>query len=101
MASAMLTSDLDSMFADPFFTVPVVFGVLNTRGIFDWADTVAKDGVGLDVLTKQRIVTIRTGTLAGVANQSNVTVDGIAYVVADVNHAEDALISHIALKAVT
>jgi hypothetical protein len=100
MPSAILTSDLDAIFADPFFSSAVVFGAQQTSGHLDWTDEIQKDHSGFDVFVRRRMLSIRTGTLAGLAAGSAITaikVDGVAFVVHDVNHKDDGLISDVAL----
>lgn len=98
MASSLLTSDLDRLLADPFFSVSVTLGAEATRGVFDYADAIQADAAGLDVLVKQRTVTIRTGTLsAALKAGATLTVDGTSYVVHDLHRQADGLVTDVVL----
>lgn len=77
------------MLADTGFSVAVSIGASSTRGFFDWQDTTVQDSSGFDVFIRQRVVTIRTGTLTGLVNGASITVDGTSYRVHDINHEGD------------
>ena len=78
--------DLEAVYADPFATVPVVFGAQETRGFFDQEDGSrnAEPYQGQSRGGRTTSVTIRTASLTGVANEKDIQVDGRTYHIVDV-----------------
>jgi hypothetical protein len=95
MPSPMLSADLDAVYADPLFSSDVAFGAQLTKGHLNWTDTVQNDKSGGSVFVRKRILEIRTGTLTGLKQDSNVTIDGTVYVVEDINHRDDGLVTEV------
>jgi hypothetical protein len=94
---SFLTDDLDAMLADTGFSVSVSIGASVTRGLFDWMDMSTQDASGFDVFIRQRVVTIRSGTLTGLLNGVAITVDGTSYRVHDINHESDGNVLKVTL----
>lgn len=84
-----IASDLKALYADTFLTVPVVFGAQATRGFLDWQDAPQTDASGEIVLVSQRTLTLRVGSLTGLANDSTLVVDGTSYTVHDLRRIND------------
>ncbi|HEY9229341.1 MAG TPA: hypothetical protein VIP11_22020 [Gemmatimonadaceae bacterium] len=70
-------SDLDFMLRDA--GVPVSLGGASTYGIFRRAGEMIEDGQGGYVPANHRVLTVREGTLPGLAEDVNVTIDGTSY----------------------
>lgn len=70
---------LEQAFADPLLTVPVVFDGQNTTGIFSEEDHVVNNDELGAVQIRGTSIGIMTGSLTGLAADSPIIVDGIAY----------------------
>ena len=102
MPPAVVTTFLTGAYANPLFTVPVVFGAVSTRGLFDHEAALVDDGMGGEVKREQRKVTVRTGSLPSTCKQgSTLTVDGAQYEVRAVLPFGDGLETHYVLAPVT
>lgn len=81
----MLTDDLANIYADTSVTVSVVYGTgvsqQCTGGHFSTEDIPENDQFGGVVITSRRVVTIRDGAITGLANDTPITVDCVAYTI--------------------
>jgi hypothetical protein len=80
----MLSDDLDSIMAYTDVFVSVSYGsapVQTTRGDLRTEDIPEGDGQGGLVMVARRTVTIRDGSLTGLLDDANITVDGTTYVI--------------------
>lgn len=92
---SMVGADLASMMADPFFTVAISIGSSSTRGLFDQQDELIPDAVGGQAQVRSNVVTIKKGSLAGIAIDAAITVDGTNYKVREQALSDDGLLQHI------
>lgn len=95
MPSSFLTSDVDQMLADPFFSSAVVMGAQNTRGILDVTEVVEKDHSSFDVFVRKRTCLIRTGSLTGLLAGATLTIDGVTYTLHDWQKREDDAVTEL------
>lgn len=89
-------NDVAAMLADQFFTVAVSIGNSSTRGIPDLFDQQASSVLPFDVVEKIKVITIKKGSLVGLAEEASITVDGTAYKVRQFLDADDGAITHVA-----
>jgi hypothetical protein len=87
--------DLDAIFADPFLTVAVSIGNSSTRGFFDQQDIFTQDALSQQAQYRSRVVTIKAGSLAGIASDVAITVDGSGYKVREQALSDDGLLQHL------
>jgi len=88
-------NDLSAMFADPFFTVEVSIGSSKTRGILDQSDIFEQDNFSKQAQVRSTVVTIEKGSLAGVAIDVDIVVDGTSYKVRRQALSDDGLLQHM------
>lgn len=91
--------DLVFMMSD-VFSVPVVYGAQETRGILDTADHEVDDGMGRGVKIRRSVLAIQTASLTGLAEDAAIKVDGVNRVVRDPSLREDGKITEILLADV-
>jgi hypothetical protein len=77
VATIQTDADIDFMLKDA--GVPVSLGNSRTYGIFRHASEMESDGQGGFVPAHHLILTIRQGTLSGVAEDVDVLIDGTSY----------------------
>lgn len=94
---ASIGNDIATIMADPFMTVAVSIGNSSTRGIPDLYDQQASSFLPFDVAQKIKIVTIKTGSLAGLVDEASIVVDGVAGKVRQHLTADDGAVTHIAV----
>lgn len=99
MPAAFVTTTLTAMLAGPLGDA-FVFGAQSTRCLFDDSMTVVDDEMGMDVARRVRMATIRTGSVTALAEDSAVTVAGVAYTVRKILPAEDGLLTRVLLARV-
>jgi hypothetical protein len=83
------------MMADPFLTVAISIGSSSTRGLFDQLDELAPNETGGQAQVRSNVVTIKKGSLAGIAIDVAITVDGTSYKVREQALSDDGLLQHI------
>lgn len=91
----MMTEDMTVFFAD--FGVPVSFGSLTTKALFDKAGTVQDLG-GLPITVQEDSILFATVALPGLKKDSSLTVDGTAYTVRNVQRQDDGKVSRATLR---
>jgi len=89
--------DLSAMMADASLTVPVVYGAVTARGFFDWEDVFVQDTVGGQVLTNQQVLTVKTGAIPGLADDTNITIDGTVYRIRTTQKVGDGKLTKVAV----
>ncbi|HEY0528940.1 MAG TPA: hypothetical protein VGD02_08925 [Gemmatimonadaceae bacterium] len=92
---SLIGADLNAIFADPFMTVAVSIGNSSTRGFFDQQDVMNSDGFTHDAQIRSRVVTIKTGSLVGIAIDVAITVDGSSLKVRQTAISDDGLLQHL------
>lgn len=85
----MFDDDLATMYADTLITVPASVGASSTRGMFGWEDVLSTDSAGGFVTTSKQVLTIVDGSLAGLAIDGSITIDGAVYRVRDLRHTSE------------
>src|SRR3954468_1136810 len=88
-------ADLDAIFADPFLTVAVSIGSSSTRGMLDQQDELIQNDAGGQAQARSTVVTIKKGSLSGIAQDVPIVVDGTSYKVREQALSEDGLMQHI------
>lgn len=81
----VLNADLDGMFGDELLGVDVLLGLARTRGFLHVGNALKQDEYGMAVQVRGIAVRIRKGTLANVATDATITVDGTNYIVRDIS----------------
>ena len=83
----MFDDDLATMYADPLFAGhSASIGASSTNGTLEQRDVLEADPSGGYATTSRLVLTIRAGTLTGLARDVAITVDGTVYRVRDIRH---------------
>jgi hypothetical protein len=91
-------SDLDVFLSD--FGVTVSCAGVSTRGVLDAFDErLAGHEQPVEVVARMRVLTIKTGSLPGVAIEASIVVDGTTHAVRDILRVEDGALTHVYLVA--
>lgn len=85
-------SDAAFMCSD-VFSVPVVYGAQNTSGIVDIADHLVPDGNFGQTQIRATTLTIKTGSLTSLVDDSAITVDGRSYKLRLPSEIDDGLVT--------
>lgn len=86
-------TDIPYLFAD--MGVTVVMGAYSTKGFIDTADELVTEGGAPGAIGKMIAVTIKTGSLSGLAVGSIITVDGTYYTVRERLQIDDGTLTRI------
>lgn len=89
----MLVEDLAPLFAD--FGVPVVFGALTAKAVFDMPGEEIFGGMQQST---EYAITYRSADLPGLAAGSAITVDGVAYTVRQTTPQDDGKLNKAMLR---
>lgn len=84
------TAELDFMLKDA--GEPIAYGsapVQTTYGLFDRAPLQALTDAGLTVVGRKTYLTIRDGSLTGLAQDTAITVKGVTYSIRDIGFGDD------------
>jgi hypothetical protein len=101
MPPAIVTRHLALMCSGPL-SVPVVYGTLRTRGLFNHQTDLIEDGTGGEVKRDERVLLVPKGRLpAAVRQNSRLTVDGAAYQVRTLLPQEDGELVRYVLAPIT
>lgn len=92
----MIGTDVSSMLNDPFMSVAVVYGAQTTRGLLDRPGQIVSTSEG-DVIASATSLTIQTGSLANIALDTAITVDGGSFKVRDVVKIDDGSLTRLDL----
>lgn len=84
MAPLGTSAELDFMFADA--GIAVVYGAQSCNGFLD-KETMRAGHEGVEVVDGEESLVIRDGALTALANDTAITVDGIAYKIRDTGFA--------------
>lgn len=90
-------ADIASIMSDARgFSVPVVFGAINGRGIVDYVDKTVLPSLGITGVSGKVItVDIQTTAFPGIVVGSSITVDGTNYKVRDRSQVGDGAETHL------
>ena len=84
---SMFDDDLATMYADPLFAGHTAsIGASSTMGTLAQQDVLEPDLSGGFATTSRLVLTIRAGSLAGLARDVDLVLDGTTYRVRDIRH---------------
>lgn len=89
------SADLDAFLAD--MSVSVVVGSVTGKGILDSPSTVVSDGL---VLSTDYTLTIRSDVFGTLINGNSIQVDGVNYIVRDVQAIDDGSFQLVGMSKV-
>jgi hypothetical protein len=90
-------ADLNMMMAD-VFAVAITYGAQTTTGILDRGDNIVGGPDGAAYSIRTTTLSIQTGDLTSVTVDSAITVDSIAYEIADIAVTDDGKITKLTLR---
>lgn len=92
------TSDYNALLKRDPFRVSVTAGTNTGVGLVAFEDLIEGDGLGGQMQTRRRVLTIPTDQFVGLARDAAITVDGTAYTVQAVLVEDDGVTRKVVLR---